>query len=200
MMNFSFQHNTDSVLLELSGENLKREQQKCNEISEQTIMEATKSGFFLNEFLPCFSEKIRSISKVGVSYKDPFDKTDCLTLEEKKGLNLNTRAKYSRELINGLTEKGLEAAKNQYFIENMFYRNFHKVSRKYELEHLKELGLKYVLISDSNDDRDCNAIKALKKRWLIEEVPELPLPQCNSEYCRCMYLPDEDELFGLHKS
>ena len=199
-MNVLFQDNTNSVFIGLSGEALKKEQRKYDEISEQTVVEARKSGYFKNDFLPYFSEKIRSVSKVGFSYRDPFDKTDCLTLEEKKRFNLNTRAKYSRELINGLTEKGLEAAKDQHFIENMFYRNFHRVSRKYELEHLKEMGLKYVVISNSNDVRDCEAIKNLKKRWLIEEVPELPLPQCNSEYCRCMYLPDDNELCELiHK-
>ncbi len=196
--NFSFTDSEDSVFIELSGENLKKEQKKFNEIAEKIIIEATESGFFKKDFLPYFSEKIRSITQVGFSYRDPFNKNDCLTLEEKKNLNLNTRAKYSRELIDGLTEKGITAAKNQNFIEDMFLRNFHNVSRKCELEQLKETGLKYVIISNCNDERDCKAVGLLKKRWLIDEVPELPLPECNAEYCRCIYMADTNELCSLN--
>lgn len=185
---------SDGIAIQFSEEQLKQEKQKCEEIAENTISEAKESGYFKDDFLSIFAEKIYSISKVGYGYTDPFDKNDFLTLEEKKSLNLNARAKYPRELINGLTEKGLGAAKNRDFIKNMFLRNFHKVSRKYELSHLKESGCKYVTISNSGDERDCKAIKRLKKHWPIDEVPELPLSNCNSEYCRCCYIADEKEL------
>lgn len=190
------QNSTDSIGIRLTGKALETENRKYAEVADTTITEANESGFFKDEFLPILSEKIKSISKLGYGYSDPFDKTDYLSLEEKKFLNLNTRAKYSRELINGLTEKGiLEAGKNKDFVKVMFLRNFHKISRKYELLRLKELGLNKVAISNCDDERDCKAIKRLKKHWNIDEVPELPLPQCTADYCRCMYIADESELF-----
>ncbi len=186
---------TDGIGIQLSGEQLKQEKQKCEEIAESTISEAKESGYFKDDFLSVFAEKIYSISKVGYGYTEPFDKNDFLTLEEKKSLNLNTRAKYSRELINGLTEKGLIAAQNKDFVKNMFLRNSYIVSRKYELAYLRELGCQYVQILDCNDERDCKGIKKLKKLWSIDEVPKLPLPDCNSEYCRCMYVASDKDSF-----
>lgn len=186
----------ESIGIKLSGKALDEENKKYAEIADRTVIEAKESGFFKEEFIPILSEKIKNISKVGYGYLDPFDKTVCLTLEEKKSLNLNTRAKYSKELINGLTEKGiLEVGNNRDFVKNMFLRNSHKVSRKYELKRLKEMGIKKVVLLDCNDERDCKAIKRLKKRWNIDEVPELPLPQCTAEYCRCMYIADDSEFF-----
>lgn len=186
----------ESIGIKLSGKALDEENKKYAEIAARTVIEAKESGFFKEEFIPILSEKIKNISKVGCSYLDPFDKTVCLTLEEKKSLNLNIRAKYSKELINGLTEKGiLEVGNNRDFVKNMFLRNFHKVSRKYELKRLKEMGIKKVVLLDCNDERDFKAIKQLKKHWNIDEIPELPLPQCTAEYCRCMYIADDSELF-----
>lgn len=184
----------DSLAIKLSDENIEIENNKYAEIVYKTILEAKKSGFFKKEFLPLLLKRIQSTCKVGYGYLEPFDKTDCLTLSEKRALNLNTRAKYSRELINGLTEEGLlEIRKNKNFIKNMVLGNFHKISRKYELLQLRSLGIKKVVILDCCDERDCSAVKQLKKHWNIDEVPELPLPQCTSEYCRCMYIADESE-------
>jgi hypothetical protein len=48
---------------------------------------------------------------------------------------------------------------------------------------MKEMGLKKV-----KDERDCKAIKRFRKVWPIDEVPELPLPNCKADYCRCTYV------------
>lgn len=176
---------------EFSNERLEREKQKSKEIADSFMAEAEKSGWFKQAFLPILSERMQIVSQVGISHL--FNTEDSLTLEEKKGLHLNTRAKYSRELIDGLTAKGLVAAQNNDFIKNMYLRNMHKVARKYQLIELKEAGLQYAKIESCGDERDCKTVKYIKKRWLIDEVPELPLPQCKAEYCRCMYIADESE-------
>lgn len=185
----------NSIDIKLTGERLETEKRKFKEIAENTISAVENSGFFKPEFLPVLSEKIRENTQIGYGYIDPFDKTDYLTLEEKKALCLNTRRKYSRELINALTEKGLSSENPNELLKNIFQQNYHKVFRKYELDNLKAMGIQYVEILDCNDERDCKAIKRLKKRWAIDEVPELPLPQCNAKYCRCSYIADEKELF-----
>lgn len=176
---------------------------KYKEIAEKTIEQIKDSGYFKDEFIPVLSEKIRASTQDG-GYPNVFNKEDCLTLEEKRALGLNTRRKYPRELINNLTPKGLESENPNALIENIWQSNFNiwqsnfnKVSRKYELNRLKALGLKYVVIDDCGDERDCKAVKHCKKRWPIDEVPELPLPGCDAEYCRCMYVADESDLLNL---
>lgn len=175
--------------------NAEQEKEHVEKI-EQIIIAIKDSGYFKPEFLPEITKKIREKTLIGYGYIDPFDKENCLTLEEKKALNLNTRRKYSRELINALTEKGLAAENPNDLLKNIWLGTSFKISRKYELQRLKALGLKYVQISNCNDERDCKAIKRCKKRWLIDKVPELPLPGCNAEYCRCSYAADEKELLG----
>lgn len=181
----------DSIGIHLTGKAIDFEEQKCKEIAERTIKMAQESGLFKDGFIPVLAEKIRTISRVGYGYSEPFDKTDCLSLKEKKDLKLNTRRKYSRELINGLTEKGIEAVAEKEIVKTMFLQNFHKVSREYDLKRMEADGIKYVEILDCGDERDCKAIKRLKKHYQIDEVPELPLPQCKADYCRCSYIADK---------
>lgn len=190
-----FTKDANPIGIKPSAEQAENETQKINEIAEKTIVTAQSSGYFKAEFLPVLSEKIKSNTHFGYGYIDPFNKEDCLTLEEKKALGLNTRRKYARELINGLTKKGLAAEDPNDLLKIMWLANSNKVSRKYELQRLKDEGFKYVKILNCNDERDCAAVKHCKKRWLIDEVPELPLPKCDAEYCRCTYIADEKELF-----
>ena len=183
----SYEEMRDEIGIELSPEQEKREEEKYHEIAEQTISALEASGYFKADYLPVLAAKIRERTVPGYRYSDPFDKKDCLTLEEKKQLSLNTRAKYSRELINGLTEKGLATEDPNELVKNTWLANFHKISRKYKLQELKKLGIQYVKIRTCEDERDCKAVKLCKKRWPIDEVPELPLPKCNAPYCRCDY-------------
>lgn len=186
----------ESIGIKLDDEQERQENKKYTAIAEQTIADLKSSGYFKQEALPVLVEKIRTNTRPGYGYIDPFCKENCLTLEEKKALGLNTRQKYARELINALTEKGLVAEKPNDLLKNIWLANFHKISQKYELQHLKDMGLKYVQILDCDDERDCKAVKRCKKRWLIDEVPELPLPGCDAKYCRCEYVTDEKEMLG----
>ena len=44
-------------------------------------------------------------------------------------------------------------------------------------------------MSAGNDGRTCKAALELDgKRFRKDEVPELPLPECDAEYCRCLFL------------
>jgi hypothetical protein len=91
-------------------------------------------------------------------------------------------------MIETFTEKGIKEPYPKEIFKNIFYKNFHKIHRKYDLKDMKNCGITKVKIEDCGDDRDCNAVKRLKKIWAINEVPELPLPQCKADYCRCCYI------------
>jgi hypothetical protein len=172
-----------------------KEYEKFREIADSTITDIEESGFFKIEKSSIIAEKIKRITRPGYGYSDPFSYEDCLTLDEKKQLGINTRLKFSREMFDVLTEIGIKHPNPKELIKNIWLKNFHKIHRKYDLERLRELGLKTVRIEDCGDERDCKAIKRIKKIWSIDEVPELPLPNCKAEYCRCSYIMDDESMF-----
>jgi hypothetical protein len=166
----------------------KKDDDKFMEIAEGIIAEIAQSGYFKAEKLPMLSEMVHRITRPGYGYLDPFSYEDCLTLDEKKALGLNTRQKYSREMVECFSDAGLHHENPKEILKVLYYKIFHKISRKYELIRMKEVGIKTVKIEDCGDERDCQKIKKLKKLWPIDQVPELPLSGCTSEYCRCSYI------------
>jgi hypothetical protein len=183
----------DDIYSHTEAGNQKRAKVERQETLENTIKDIEASGFFKKEKIPALSEKLRASERVGYPYKDPFDYNDCLSLDEKKSLGLNTRQKYSREMVEMLTDKGIKQNDPKVLARNIYLHNMFKVIRKYKLIELKNLGLKMVEILDCDDGRDCSKIKRLKKVWPIDQVPELPLLGCAAEYCRCEYISNEKE-------
>ncbi len=119
-----------------------------------------------------------------------FRKETCVTLEEKKKYGIKTRQKINKRFFDLLSEKG----KHQDYIlkdlRNMFYSSKHFIFNKYEIIECKSLGIREVKISCCNDDRNCPYIEKYRnKKYPIDEAPELPLPECTADFCRCMYLP-----------
>jgi hypothetical protein len=182
---------SENVGIRLEGRALQDENSKFREIAEAIIQDIAGSGCFKEEKLSIVNARIKKMVRPGYGYSDPFSLDDCLSLEEKKALGLNTRQKYSREFIEALSEKGLSHPDLKDILKVVYLKHFHSIHRKYELLRMKRLGIKTVKIEDCGDERDCKAIKRLKKRWPIDEVPELPLPSCTAEYCRCTYISDQ---------
>ncbi len=125
-----------------------------------------------------------------------FREEPCLTLEEKKEYKINTRQKVNKEFFNLLSDKG----KHQEYILNdleiIIISSCHKINNTYSLQDFKKSGIKYVTIECCNDDRDCPAVKKYCNReFKINQVPDLPLPECTAEYCRCMYSPILSNIF-----
>ena len=110
-----------------------------------------------------------------------------LSLDQKKELKLNSKKKYGDKYIQTLTEIGLADKASVDFLINSYYQAFWISSRKFEINKIKKSGITKCRISTCNDERDCEAIKKYgKKVFNIDDVPELPLAECTSDYCRCM--------------
>lgn len=110
-----------------------------------------------------------------------------LSLDQKKELGLNSRKKYGENYIKILTQKGFSDNASVDFFANSYYQTFGIASRKFEIEKIKKSGITKCRISSCNDMRDCEAIKKYgNKVFDVNHVPELPLPECTAEYCRCM--------------
>ncbi len=55
-----------------------------------------------------------------------------------------------------------------------------------ELNHLRQLGYKWVGVITCNDNNVCESCRKLSaRRYAIDKVPELPYEGCTSEICRC---------------
>ena len=169
---------------------IEQERKTNEEIIRLLESNIISSGLFKKERVPALIGKIREVTtEFGrVSTKLAFEKDEVLTLEEKKSLGLNTRSKYSKFLIECFEPSRMNEIDPRVALENMHLSAFHKISNKKELQKLKNLGfVKKVKIMPAGDKDDCQEIKSCKKVYSINEVPELPFPECNAAYCRCCY-------------
>jgi hypothetical protein len=120
---------------------------------------------------------------------------ELLSGDELIKLGLRANAKVSNNYYHSLTDKGKVDILGSAFLvaqrilhaESLFSRH-EQISRsvsnaddRYEAE---------VMIPHDGDDEGntaCNAALDLQgKRFQFSEVPDLPLPECDSVYCRCM--------------
>lgn len=173
---------------------LETDPHKKNEIVRKEALECIMkdieaSGFFKPEKLPLL-EKI--IPKIGGYNNDPFSYADCLSEEEKKALNIDTEHRVSREMVDCMSEKGLAQTEPRNIIPVIYYMNYFTVSRKYKLLELKARGVKKIKIENVGGDLDCKAIETAERIFPVDQVPALPLPQCDAPYCRCEYVPCDD--------
>jgi hypothetical protein len=144
-----------------------------NEIITGMIKDIKSSRFFIPEKIPELLNLLKEMDAWG-----------------------NNRRNIPNEIINYLSEEGLKQINSKEIISNIYYQNFHKVGRRRDLLRMKQTGIKKVKILDAGDERDCPMIKKMEeKSWPIDEVPELPLPGCTAEYCRCEYIMDEESMF-----
>ena len=168
------------------------ELQGNNEVINLLEAAMRTSGFFRTEKIPELVSKLRSGSSpfARVNTIAAFEGGQILSVEEKRALGLNTRMKYSRELIECFVPTSLKTIEPKSVLENMHVGAFHRVERKRELLRFRELGfVKQIKIIPCGDEDDCSKIKRLRKIHDLDKVPELPLPGCTAPCCRCMYEP-----------
>lgn len=152
---------------------------------EKSVFYTTESKeYILNKLAPCnFIE-----TSIQVILKQ-FREEPCLSLDEKKLYGINTRQKINKTYFNLLSEQGKHQEYILIDLENIILSSEQKIHNKYQLLEYKSLRINKVQISCCNDDRDCPAVKKYcNKVYSINNVPELPLPECNADVCRCLYL------------
>ena len=170
----------------MTKQEVELEREYNEEIMQILEAQIAASGFFRAEKIPDLMAKLKGASI-------PFGRTNTrvafggdviLTVGEKKALGLNTRMKYSKTFIEYFEPLALKTIEPKATLECVHLGAFHRVSRKQELRRLNNLGfVKQVKIVGG----DCERMKRFKKTYLIEEVPELPLPGCDAPFCSCYY-------------
>ncbi|NOU01639.1 MAG: hypothetical protein HOO95_08730 [Gallionella sp.] len=147
------------------------------------------SGYFKEEKIPdLLADLKRYISTSDrINIKGALDGSVLLSVEEKKSLGLNAKMKYSKRFIEYFNPSVFETIEPRSAVENLYLNAFHKVSRKNELLKMKrDAGIKQIRVVAG----ECSNIKKLRKKiYGIDEVPELPLSDCDCNYCLCYFEP-----------
>lgn len=174
----------------MTEQEVELERQSNEEIIKLLEASIITSGFFRAEKIPELIAKLKggAVPFGRTNTRVAFEGDNFLTVEEKKVLGLNTRMKYSKKFIEYFDASAFKVIEPKASLERMHLDAFHRVSRKKQLIRLKKQGfVKQVKIVPTGDGGDCGRIKQFKKIYGIEEVPELPLPDCDAQFCRCMY-------------
>lgn len=138
------------------------------------------------EILSVISPHIRPFGRVDIDHI--FKNDEVISLEEKRRLGLNTRAKYSRRLLSFFNTEALGGAHPLEILQRAMYDAANRILRKTELARCRKFDVRAVNIRMMYP---CPAIRRLRKRWPIDSAPELPLPNCDKQragdFCVCWY-------------
>lgn len=174
----------------VTAEMLEAERADNDEVIQLLEASIRSCGLFRAEKIPELLCKLRDGSGpfARVNTDIAFDGEQILSVEQKRALGLNTRVKYSKAFIEYFDPTSLKDIEPKSLLQAMHLSAFHRVTRKRDLIKFKELGfVKQVKIVSVGDGRDCGKIKRFKKIHNLHQVPDLPLPGCTAQYCRCMY-------------
>jgi len=151
------------------------------------------SGLFRAEASKWISEIIVSNLDKGSKAIDLAIRTDGepLSLEGKRQHGIRGNAKVSKPYLLSLTAEGKKDP-NRAAI-TVVRRILHKrnlQNQKEDILKTEKLGIEMEYeFTCARDDRTCKAALALGgNRFAKDEAPDLPLPDCDAEYCRCLFL------------
>jgi len=161
----------DGFGIKLNAEEQRLENEKFKEIADRAIEEITKCGLFKPEKIPILTEKINKITVPGYGFSDPFSYDDCLSLDEKKTLGLNTRQKFSREYIESLSPSGLKHENPKDIFKNIWINKNRAVHSKYDRLRFEDLGLKMYVWETCNDERVCESCKKMEGKLCLIADP-----------------------------
>lgn len=168
-------------------EDERRAQAKVLALLEARVAE---SGLFLPEKIPELMAKLRQGSGPfqRSSVKAALEGDTFLSVEEKRKLGLNTRAKYSHAFIACCDPAALKSVDPKDALGEMHLAAYHAVERERQLARLKrEKVVKTVKIFPLGNPDACAKVQRMKRAYKLEEVPMLPVAGCDATCCMCGY-------------
>lgn len=145
------------------------------------------SGYFVPTKIPELMSIIRGSTRPFARLSmDAAYAGDVLSKAEKQALGLNTRMKYTAAFVAFFNVTSLRTIEPKSTVANMQIDAFHRACRTFDLRKFKRLGfVKEVRIKAIDECRKSNKIK---KKYRLDEAPELPLEGCDT-LCLCYYEP-----------
>jgi hypothetical protein len=111
-----------------------------------------------------------------------------LSADEKRALGMRANTKATQKYIGALTPRGREKQYDSAFL--VVQRAVHQHALGNPDDLFNDEWIIGVEICAVEDSRTCAAAAKLDGRKFPKgHVPPLPLPECDAEYCRCLYLP-----------
>lgn len=114
-----------------------------------------------------------------------------LTADEKRTLNINTRLSITRELVDILTESGLQQPNPKDILSSIYYRATFAKTHDENLKQFRKMGLKHYEVLACRDERDCPWCKSMdgKKVSVSQNFNDLINDNCTCEsHCRLSML------------
>lgn len=182
--------NSNPIAIQATPEMIEDDREQQRECRLFLVQAMDASGYFISEKVPWLLERLCGEQEAFARVGSPEDLQgeSVLSLEEKRTLQLNTRMKYSRDFIACFHVDALSGIEPKSALRDLQLSAFHKASRRAELQKLRRLRIAdKVEIQLSKSFADCAAIKACKKVWPIDQIPELPLKGCDSSVCMCWF-------------
>ena len=181
-----------SVGIQIDKRDRKMLNKKNSELLHLLREQMLDTGYFETEGIDFIINKIGKTDFYVVhpsSIKSKIIYEPFLSLDDKKNYGINYRLKVGQDFFNSLSQTGKKLS-NPYGQFTIIYHFAHsKIGNKYTLERYRESGVSKAEIKGIDDTRACNRIKTYNKVWSIDEVPELPLIDCDADICRCCYSP-----------
>ncbi|WP_258181376.1 hypothetical protein [Burkholderia multivorans] len=177
------------VAIEPDAEMIREAREAADEVTRLFQARIEASGFFVPEKIPELVSKVRG--NIGLFQRSSTDGAtrggEPLSVEEKRALGLNTRMKYTREFIEFFRPEVLPTIEPKSLLAGMQDAVSFEVSRRRTLMRFLRVGGGFVTVEPFGDPDACAAVKRLRRRLPLEEVPELPLPKCDADVCRCTF-------------
>lgn len=112
--------------------------------------------------------------------------------DEKKQIGLRANAKISKKYFNSLSDRGKEDILGAAL--SVTQNILHAESIQSQHDQMSKLMTDSKVLYEAelmtpNDDSTCKAALDLEgKRFQFNEVPDLPLSNCDADNCRCVFL------------
>ena len=92
--------------------------------------------------------------------------------------------KYTQEFLAWFESSALPTIEPKSLVSGWFQNAFHRAQRHRQLANYKAAGIKRVKVFSCGD---CIEVQRLRGSYVIDEAPELPLPDCKGEVCFCSW-------------
>ncbi|CAN7774675.1 hypothetical protein [Paraburkholderia hospita] len=186
----SWKERAKAMSVQASPAMVKEEQRAQAKVLALLEARVTESGLFLPERIPELMAKLR---RNGAPFQRPDVKAALegetyLSVEEKRKLGLNTRAKYSHAFIACCNVTSLNGVDPKLALGEMHLAVYHAVNRERQLARFKQdKVVKTVKIFPLGNPDACAKVQRMKRAYELDEVPMLPVEGCDATCCMCGY-------------
>lgn len=180
----------NSVAIQLSEKQVASIQGELSATKDIFKRKLTEHGLVKTEFIDYITKEFvtQSVGCRPVYSKKLTSDPPILSLNEKKSLGLNPRAKYTASLIDCFFVDRIRGICPKDYLDSLYVKCRAESHNAHEIERFKEIGVESVRI-ELIKETCCKHAKKLVGKYKIEAAPKIPCEECDSRRCHCTYFP-----------